>query len=65
MRERIQVDTNVHFRKPCVASTRVPVQSVLELVEQGLVFDEIISDYYEDLEADDIRAYIHFAISLM
>ncbi len=29
MRERIEMDPNVHFGKPCVAGTRIPVQSVL------------------------------------
>ena len=60
----IQVDPNVHFGKPCVAGTRITVLSVLELVEQGLPFEEITSDYYPDLEIDDIRACIRFAIDL-
>lgn len=60
----IQVDPNVHFGMPCVAGTRIPVQSVLELVEQGLPFEEIISDYYPDLEVEDVRACIRFAIDL-
>jgi uncharacterized protein (DUF433 family) len=33
-------------------------------VEQGLAFKEIISDYYPDLEVEDIRACIRFAIDL-
>lgn len=60
----IQVDPNVHFGKPCVAGTRITVQSVLELVEQGLTFEEIISEYYPDLEVEDIRACIRFAIDV-
>ncbi len=61
----IQVDPNVHFGAPCIAGTRIPVQSVLELVEQGLTFEEITSEYYPDLEVEDIRACIRFAIDLM
>lgn len=64
MRERIEVDPNVHFGKPCIAGTRIPVQSVLELVEQGLPFEEIINDYYPDLEIEDIRACVRFAIDV-
>ena len=64
MRARIEVDPNVHFGKPCVAGTRIPVQSVLELVEQGLGFREIVGDYYPDLEINDIRACIQFAIDV-
>jgi len=32
MRERIAVNPGIHFGKPCVAGTRIPVRNVLELV---------------------------------
>ncbi len=62
MRERIAIDPQIHSGKPCVAGTRIPVQSVLELVREGISFDEIIRDYYPDLQPDDIRACIQYAI---
>ena len=65
MRERIAIDPNVHFGKPCVAGTRIPVQSVLELVSEGLSFAEIIRDYYPDLEVEDVRACIQYAMNVM
>jgi uncharacterized protein (DUF433 family) len=65
MRERIAVNPNIHFGKPCVAGTRIPVQSVLELVSEGLSFEEIIQDYYPDLEIEDIRACIQYAIDVI
>ncbi|MGC1525685.1 MAG: DUF433 domain-containing protein [Phormidesmis sp.] len=46
----------MHFGKPCIAGTRIPVQSVLELLDTGLSFNEIISDYYTDLQPGDIHA---------
>ena len=49
MRERIAVNPNIHFGKPCVAGTRIPVQSILELVSEGLSFKEISQDYYPEL----------------
>ena len=58
MRERIAVNPNIHFGKPCVVGTRIPVQSILELVREGLSFQEIIQDYYPDLQLEDIRACI-------
>lgn len=58
---RIVVNPQIHFGKPCIAGTRIPVQDVLELVEQGLSFDAIIRDYYPDLTSDDIRACIQYA----
>ena len=65
MRERIEVNPNIHFGKPCVAGTRIPVQSVLELVREGLPFTEIIQDYYPDLRIADIRACIQYALDVM
>jgi uncharacterized protein (DUF433 family) len=56
--ERIVVDPEIHFGKPCVASTRIPVQSVLELLDEGISFNEIIRDYYPDLTVQDVRACI-------
>jgi len=63
--DRIAVNPNIHFGKPCVAGTRITVQSVLELLNEGLSFGEIIRDYYPDLEIDDIRACIRYAIALV
>lgn len=65
MRERIAVNPNIHFGKPCVAGTRIPVQSVLELVGEGLSFEEIMRDYYPDLELEDIRACIRSEIDII
>jgi len=61
MKERIVIDPHVHFGKPCVAGTRVPVQNVLELIEEGLSFAAITRDYYPELNADDIRACVQYA----
>ena len=55
---RIQVSPDIHFGKPCVAGTRIPVQSVLELVREAIPFEVIIRDYYPDLASEDIKACI-------
>ena len=65
MAERIAVDPNIHFGKPCVAGTRIPVQNVLELVREGMVFGEIIRDYYPDLDQEDIRACLQYAMDVI
>jgi uncharacterized protein (DUF433 family) len=65
MIERIAVDPKVHFGKPYVAGTRITVQNVLELLDEGLSFDEIIRDYYPDLTVQDIQACIQYAIALV
>lgn len=65
MIERITVNPEIHFGKPCIAGTRITVQSVLELLDEGISFDEIVQDYYPDLAPDDIRACIQYAIALI
>lgn len=62
MRERIEVNPNIHFGKPCVTGTRIPVQNVLELVREGIPFEEIIQNYYPGLQVEDIRACIQYAM---
>lgn len=65
MRARIEINANVHFGKPCVAGTRIPVQNVLELVREGIPFETIIRDYYPDLQIEDIQACVQYAIDVM
>ena len=65
MIDRITIDSKIHFGKPCIAGTRIPVQSVLELLNEGLSFKEIIQNYYPELNDEDIRASIQYAIALV
>ena len=65
MTDRIAVNPRIHFGKPCVAGTRIPVQNVLELVRDNLSFDDIIREYYPDLQTDDIRACVQYAIDVV
>lgn len=63
--DKITVDPRIHFGKPCFAGTRIPVQSTLELLNEGLSFSEIIRDYYPELKTDDINACLQYAIALI
>ncbi|AFY61558.1 DUF433 domain-containing protein [Synechococcus sp. PCC 6312] len=63
--EKIKVDPQVHFGKPCIAGTRITVQSILELLNEGVSFSEIVGDYYPDLEIEDIQACLRYAIALV
>src|SRR4051812_10601530 len=64
MRDRIEINPNIHFGKPCVAGTRIPVQNVLELIAEGISFSDIIQHYYPDLQIEDIRACVQYAIDI-
>jgi len=61
----ISVDPNICGGKPCIKGTRIPVYMVLELIEEGLGFDEIIQDYYPKLKPEQIKACIEYANSLV
>ena len=65
MSDRIEVSPNVHFGKPCIAGTRVPVRDVLELVGEGITFDTIVSEYYPELEVEDVRACVRYALEVI
>jgi uncharacterized protein (DUF433 family) len=63
--DRITVNPRIHFGKPCITGTRITVQNILELLDEGITFDEIINTYYPDLVVEDIRACIQYAIALV
>jgi uncharacterized protein (DUF433 family) len=65
MIDRIAIDPKIHFGKPCVVGTRITVQNVLELVNEGLTFRKIIDDYYPNLTVEDIQACLKYAIALV
>ena len=65
MANRIVADPRIHFGKPCVAGTRIPVQCVLELVREGVTAEAIRGDYYPDLLQEDVRACVQYAIDLI
>ena len=64
-RNRITVNPEVHFGKPYVVGTRITVDNVLELVQEGISFKEIILNYYPDLEIEDIKACIQYVLDLI
>ena len=41
------------------------MQSVLELLNEELSFEDITRDYYPDLEIADIKACLQYAIALI
>ena len=65
MIDKIVVNPKIHFGKPCVAGTRITVQNVLELLNEGLSFTEIIQNYYPELKVEDIHACLQYAIALV
>ena len=57
--QRISVDPNVCFGKPCIRGTRIWVSLLLDFLANDMSFDEILAEYPQ-LTRDDIRAAIAY-----
>ena len=57
--ERISIDPNVCFGKPCIKGTRIWVSLLLDFLADGMTTEEIIAEY-PYLEEDDILVAIAF-----
>ena len=65
MFDQISVNPKICGGKPCIKGTRIPVYMILELLEQGLSFEKITTDFYPQITDDQIKACIKFANSLV
>ena len=57
--DRISINPNVCFGKPCIRGTRIWVSLVLDYLASGMTADEIIEEYPQ-LARDDILAAIAY-----
>jgi uncharacterized protein (DUF433 family) len=64
-RQRIVIDPRIHFGKPCIAGTRIPIENVLELIQEGIAFQDIVAKYYPDLEVEDVKACARYATEIV
>ena len=61
--ERITIDPEVRFGKPCIRGHRITVQELLEWLSSGASQQQILADYPQ-LEADDFLAVYAYAAEL-
>ena len=61
--ERITIDPDVRFGKPCIRGHRITVQEILEWLSNGASQHQIHQDFPQ-LEADDFLAVYAFAAEL-
>lgn len=62
MNERFSINPNIQFGKLYINRTRITVQNVLELINEGISFEEIKTDYYPDLETSDIKGCLDYVL---
>ena len=61
--QRISVDPNVCFGKPCIRGTRIWVSLILDFLAAGMTIDEIIGEY-PHLNTEDILAAIAYGAEM-
>lgn len=61
--QRISVDPNVCFGKPCIRGTRIWVSLILDFLANGMRHDEILAEYPQ-LTEEDIRATIAYGAEM-
>jgi uncharacterized protein (DUF433 family) len=61
---RITVNPKVLVGKPTIRGLRISVEQILNALAAGVSEDDLLKDYPE-LEADDIRAVLAYAASIV
>lgn len=61
--QRISIDPNICFGKPCIRGTRIWVSLILDFLAAGTSFDELLSEYPQ-LTVADIYAAIAYGAEL-
>ena len=61
--QRIVVDPNICFGKPCIGGTRIWVSLILDFMSNGSTIEEIIAEYPQ-LKEKDIRAAIAYGAEM-
>lgn len=63
--DRISSNPKIYGGKPCIKGTRITVMMILDLLEDGLSFNEIIHDYYSHITVEDIKACLEYAKAII
>jgi len=58
--DRIAIDPEIRFGKPCVRGTRITVGDVLAYLASGMSEQQLLADFPQ-LTNDDVRACLAFA----
>jgi uncharacterized protein (DUF433 family) len=61
--QRISIDPNVCFGKPCIRGTRIWVSLLLDFLASGMTIEEILTEYPQ-LTTEDIHAAIAYGAEM-
>lgn len=60
---RISVNPNVCFGKPCIKGTRIWVSLLLDMLADGMTLEEILAEYPQ-LKREDIHAAMAYGAEM-
>lgn len=61
--QRISIDPNICFGKPCIRRTRIWVSLILDFMANGMSIEEILEEYPQ-LTEEDIRAAMAYGAEM-
>ncbi len=61
--ERISIDPNICFGKPCIRGTRIWVSLILDFLASGTTMDELLEEYPQ-LTLEDIHAALAYGAEM-
>ncbi|MBU1299683.1 MAG: DUF433 domain-containing protein [Bacteroidetes bacterium] len=61
--QRISIDPNICFGKPCVKGTRIWVSLILDFLANGMSIEEILVEYPQ-LTKEDVRAALAYGAEM-
>jgi uncharacterized protein (DUF433 family) len=61
--ERISIDPQICFGKPCIRGTRIWVSLILDFLANGTTMEELLVEYPQ-LTIEDIRAAIAYGAEM-
>ncbi|MBI2045240.1 DUF433 domain-containing protein [Candidatus Pacearchaeota archaeon] len=63
LQKRIVINQKVMVGKPVIRGTRIPVNTIVKLLAQGMTKEEILEDY-PNLTGEDIRAALTYVAEI-
>ncbi|MGB3681834.1 MAG: DUF433 domain-containing protein [Rubrobacteraceae bacterium] len=63
MLERVSIDPQVYFGKPCIRGTRIWVSLVLDLLSTGLSIEDILEEY-PHLSREEVLACVAYGAEM-
>jgi len=63
MKNRIQINPNIHHGQACIRDTRISVSQIVRMLANGDSIDNLLSEY-PSLKREDIYAALEYAADL-